>query len=134
MVSALAFVLAAGVASASTHQSKPLIKSLSYKPIGNPNTETNPQATYKVTVRLFAHAPSVELDVTGNHGAIDTSILFPKSYSAGTHHLSIKSDALPAGRFKVALTVNLPGDHQLHGSNPATLVVNAAGDGKVPKL
>lgn len=134
LVVTTAMLAAAGLTAtvAEGHSAKPLIKGLSYKPIGDPNTEMNPQATYKVTVRLFAHAPSVELEVTGQGD--DFSILFPKSYSAGTHHLSIKATALPAGKFKIALTVNEPNGGKLHGANPATLVVNAAGAGKVTKL
>jgi hypothetical protein len=129
-----ALALGTAVANASGEPKGPLLKALSYKPIGDVSTETNPQAKYSITVHLYAHAPSVALDITGNHGNIDESVLFPRSYGAGTHKLSIKSGALPAGKFKIAVVVNMPLDATLRGTNPATLVVSASGAGKVTKL
>lgn len=129
-----ALTLAVGVSSASAHTRKPLIKSFSYSPIGEVNSEVEPKATFTATIRLYARAPSVEFAIYGNGGNIDTGVYPTKTYGPGLHHITVKGDALPAGTFKITLVVHLPADRHLDGSNPATLVVSAAGPGQVTKL
>jgi hypothetical protein len=131
---AAVLALALSVAPASAATRRPIFKSFSYTPIGNVPTEENPQARFSATVRLYAHAPSVEFAFYGNGGNIDTGVLGPKSYGPGLHRISIKGDALPAGTFKITLVVNLPGGRHLDGSKPVTLVVTPAGPGTVTKL
>jgi hypothetical protein len=132
IIATLALAMGAGPAAAKTK--KPVFKSFSYTPIGEVNTEENPQATFNVTIRLYAHAPSVEFHIYGNNGNIETGVYPTSSYGPGVHHIVVKGDALPSGTFKVTLVVNLPGGRTLAGSNPATLVVSPAGPGSVTKL
>ncbi len=126
--------LATATAPALGATKKPLFKAFGYTPIGEVNSEVNPQATYTATIRLYAHAPSVDFAIYGNGGNINTEVAPTKSYGPGLHRITVKGDALPAGTFKITLVVNLPGGRHLNGSNPATLVVTPAGPGSVTKL
>ena len=56
---AVAALSLAGASSASAHTRKPLIKSFSYSPIGEVNSEVEPKATFTATIRLYARAPSI---------------------------------------------------------------------------
>lgn len=118
----------------------PLLKGLTYTPLTTTGSDGFVQARWTATVKLSQSAPSIYFMVTSTSSKnVDTEVGPEKSYSAGVHTMSFVTTALPGGTFKVTLFArvhppknsgSLRPPTPLKSSNPATLIVQEATEGK----